>query len=315
MRRSKRQLFRDKGSALNEGRRKRVSVPVDPHEGPHLGNDRLASSLLMSDHVKDVSEVSGSSRELEYPLPDKEISDEGLQDCLDDWVVTLTREDRMLLSLVVFQAFRSQLQCGVVKAAEMTSSMTKVNERTIRGWRKDFIENGGKFSCFERDKSMHDSIVTCVAFMLLFVGKYKRKSVIYDENCRHEASRWARQNSMTKGQPNITVSDFCRLVNCEMLPDMSLPAGFPRKIGLETARKFSLDLGFGRVDVGKKGLYIDGHERDDVVEERTLFLEKLHDLEEQHLPPPAPEDSLHDDPEVYSIGNVLATKPSCNMPR
>ena len=50
-----------------------------------------------------------------------------------------------------------------------------------------------------------------------------------------------------------------------MRTNVVLPAGFPRMIGLETARKFLLDLGFQRVDVGKKGICTDGHEREDVV--------------------------------------------------
>ena len=93
---------------------------------------------------------------------------------------------------------------------------------------------------------------------------------------------------MTKGQPNMTVSDFCKYVNCDMFPNMVLPAGFIRRIVLETARKFLLDLGFQRVDVGKKGMYIAGHEREDVVQERKRFLEDLHELEAKHLPPPQP---------------------------
>ena len=60
----------------------------------------------MSDYVKDLSEVSASSCELGQLLPDKEILDKDIQDCLDDWVVTLTTENRMMLTLVVFQAFR-----------------------------------------------------------------------------------------------------------------------------------------------------------------------------------------------------------------
>ena len=84
-----------------------MSVPVDQKEGPHFGNDGLASPSLMSDYVKDLSQVSTSSCELGQLLPDKEILDKDIQDCLDDWVVTLTTEDRMMLSLVVFQAFQS----------------------------------------------------------------------------------------------------------------------------------------------------------------------------------------------------------------
>ena len=60
----------------------------------------------MSDYVKDLSEVSASSCELGQLLADMEILDKDIQDCLDDWDVTLL-EDRMMLTLVVFQAFRS----------------------------------------------------------------------------------------------------------------------------------------------------------------------------------------------------------------
>ena len=84
-----------------------MSVPVDQKEGPHFGNDGLVSPSLMSDYVKDLSKVSASSCELGQLLPDKETLDKDIQNCLDDWVVTLTTEDRMILSLVVFQAFRS----------------------------------------------------------------------------------------------------------------------------------------------------------------------------------------------------------------
>ena len=52
-----------------------MSVPVDLKEGPHFGNDGLASPSLMSDYVKDLSEVSASSCELGQLLPDKEILD------------------------------------------------------------------------------------------------------------------------------------------------------------------------------------------------------------------------------------------------
>ena len=75
---------------MNEVRQKRMSVPVDPEEGPHFGNDELASPSLMSDYMKDPSKVSASSCDLGQLIPDKEILDEDLQDCLDDWVVTLT---------------------------------------------------------------------------------------------------------------------------------------------------------------------------------------------------------------------------------
>jgi len=54
----------------------------------------------------------------------------------------------------------------------------------------------------------------------------------------------------------------------------------------------------------KKGVFIDGHERDDVKEYRKLFLRKLEILESTHLPPPLPADGKSTD----QIGNPEATK-------
>ena len=48
-------------------------------------------------------------------------------------------------------------------------------------------------------------------------------------------------------------------------------------------------LGF-RPTSHKKGAYIDGHERDDVVAHRKDFIEEMKTLREMHLPPPPPSD-------------------------
>ena len=50
-------------------------------------------------------------------------------------------------------------------------------------------------------------------------------------------------------------------VNDILLPNQTLEPGFPRKMSLETARKWILELGFSVVRK-KKGKYVDGHERD-----------------------------------------------------
>jgi len=48
-------------------------------------------------------------------------------------------------------------------------------------------------------------------------------------------------------------------------------------IGARTARRWLARLGFHWTDV-RKGVYIDGHERPDVVQERVRFLEELEGL-------------------------------------
>ena len=50
-----------------------------------------------------------------------------------------------------------------------------------------------------------------------------------------------------------------------------LEPGFPRHISVETARKWLHELGFEVLSA----MFFDGHEREDVVKERKIFLEKM----------------------------------------
>ena len=74
--------------------------------------------------------------------------------------------------------------------------------------------------------------------------------------------------------PNLTVASFCHWINNDLLPNTFLEPGFPR---YETARKWLYELGF-EVMSSKKGLYFDGHEREDMVRERSKFLKQMIEL-------------------------------------
>ena len=72
----------------------------------------------------------------------------------------------------------------------------------------------------------------------------------------------------------MTVIDFCKWVNKSLLPNSTIEPGFPRKIAVETARKWLHQLGFEVLTV-RKGIFIDGHEREDVVLYRKEFLRRM----------------------------------------
>ena len=63
-------------------------------------------------------------------------------------------------------------------------------------------------------------------------------------------------------------------MNTVLLPNHALDPGFPRNVSCETARKWLHELGISVIDA-KKGTYVDGHERADVVECRAKFLRKM----------------------------------------
>ena len=75
-------------------------------------------------------------------------------------------------------------------------------------------------------------------------------------------------------------------MNNDLLPNCTLEPGFPRQIARESSRKWLHHLGFHYLTL-KKGSFVDGHERADVVEHRKLFLRKLVSLgflRKEHAP-------------------------------
>ena len=101
----------------------------------------------------------------------------------------------------------------------------------------------------------------------------------------------------------ITGAKFCSWVNNDLLPTAELQPGCPQQIQPRTATKWLHCLGF-QPQSHKKSVYIDGHEQDDVVEYRKLYLRKLEILSSTHLPPPCCDDSLI----AIKTGNPSATK-------
>ena len=85
------------------------------------------------------------------------------------------------------------------------------------------------------------------------------------------ALEWVHNNAYVKGKPNMTAEDFCSWVNLNFLPQvLENHASAPSKITARTARRWLHKLGFEKVS-SKKGIYIDGHERADVVEYRKVY--------------------------------------------
>ena len=106
-------------------------------------------------------------------------------------------------------------------------------------------------------------------------GNYQRDGVLWhSEDLNKQAVKYVRQNTVVKGKPNLTAGSFCQWINECLLVMHTLEPGYPRRVSVETARKWLLELGFTVMD-HKKGTYVDGHERPDVVEYRKTFLRRL----------------------------------------
>ena len=109
-------------------------------------------------------------------------------------------------------------------------------------------------------------------------GKYERMNIVsHDEHLTELARNYVRENSFKKGSPNMTSYSFCKWVNNELLPNNTLEPGFPRQVSVEVCRKWLHQMGF-QVKQITKGIYVDGHERPDVVEARKEFLVQMTEI-------------------------------------
>ena len=190
--------------------------------------------------------------------PQEELSADAnllLEQFVEDWVLTLDREDKISLALFLCYHFQHLLNFTQTRAAEYAGVMLGKLDRAIRQWRQDFIQHG------EVPESKQ--------------GKYQRSGVLWSsEELNEKVSKFVREHAAVKGEPNLKTATFCEWVNEDLLPNSSLEPGFPRKISIETARKWLHELGF-EVLTPAKGMFFDGHERDDVVEYRGQFLRKM----------------------------------------
>ena len=188
------------------------------------------------------------------------------QEALDEWILTLRLEQRKMLAVTLMESFKTRQKMNVKEAATEAGSIVGFSEKTIRKYRNDFFSNQGSLTPHRQ-------------------GKYERHCVYHDEHLNHKAAEWVRANAFSKGQPNMTAQTFCDWVNSHLLVSSHLPPFFPREVSLRTSVRWLHHLGFSPVS-HKKGVYIDGHEREDVVRHRTKLLKILHDLHASHRPLP-----------------------------
>ena len=151
------------------------------------------------------------------------------------------------------------LHFQLTEAAKVIGYVLGKSDCTVREWRSIFIANKGEFP---------DTLQ----------GKYQQEGVLWqNEELNKLATKYVRENTSVKGRPNMTAVSFCKWVNETLLPNQVLTPGLPRHISVETGRKWLHELGFQILD-HKKGTYVDGHERPDVVEYRSSFLRKMFTL-------------------------------------
>jgi len=124
----------------------------------------------------------------------------------------------------------------------------------IRSWAKIFKETG---TVPPSETGRHQKVIP----------------FIEDEDLRKESLRFLR---LQKAEERSALN-FVKGLEEEIFPKVF---GFSAKISERTARRWMEDLGFSFQKVGK-GKYVDGHEREDVVEQRRRFVKEMEELEKR----------------------------------
>ena len=175
---------------------------------------------------------------------------------LTAWLDNLPRDDLQHLALLLYARLPTKFGLQKTDTAAVVGEFLHRNERTIRCWVDDFVSNGGEFSDSQQ-------------------GHYIRNNTLMsNEELCEKARVYVRENAAPRGRPNLTAGAFCHWVNNDLLPNSILEPGYPRRVSVETARKWLHDLGFDVLQLSK-GVFIDGHECPDVVESRVKFLRTM----------------------------------------
>ena len=243
------------------------SIFTSPPAGPSLPWSRKQRQRERAEKMRCDSATMGTPTNVESEQ-DNTSSDEEFssQEVFDDWMVSLRRDQRRILAVIIIEHFKNRLNLNVKAAATEAESIVGFNEKTIRQYRNDFFENECHFTA-------------------QLQGKYERQCVHNSEDVNHKAAEWVREHAFVRGEPNMTAQSFCSWVNDTLLPSSHLQPHFPRSISLQTGVRWLHHLGFKPVN-HKKGVYIDGHEREDVVHHRKSFLKSLGELRASYRPPP-----------------------------
>ena len=218
---------------------------------PPAGTGTTTSSPPEEDPLEESEGSDGDS-------DGEDFTEEKAQEIFDDFIVALPRDTRRMMAVLLMESFKKRQKMSVMDAAQEAASITGYNERTVRKYRDEFFSNKGELEESKR-------------------GKYKRFCVYHDEEINHKAAAWVREHAFQKGAPNMTAYAFCEWVNNDLLTESHLPPQYPRSISVSTAIRWLKHLGF-RPRSHKKGVYIDGHKREDVVKHRDTYLKSMSDL-------------------------------------
>ena len=146
----------------------------------------------------------------------------------------------------------------------MAADVTGASTRSVRRWANAFIESMVGIS---PDAVTDEAITGLLSFEMWRTKASWQRSLINDKEFRLKVKEYVRSHTHRRGEPNLTANMFLSWIQETYHVDVCA----------ETARLWLYNLGFSQTH-HHKGMYFDGHERDDV-QYRHKFFQKLDDLD------------------------------------
>ena len=157
---------------------------------------------------------------------------------------------------------------NITEAAEIASTYTTLSKETIRKWTSTYFVDMVTTSL----ENVTDEVIEQELSSERGRGHSSPSSLIHDEGFCLSARKYVREHSYIKGEPNLTILQFTEWVK----------ATYDIGIHPETSRRWLHELGFSRVH-HQKGVYFDGHDRQDVMEYRINFLARMAGYDERSI--------------------------------
>ena len=150
---------------------------------------------------------------------------------------------------------------GILEACDLASVCTVFAARTIRRWAYEMF--GDFFSVVSNIDDITDEVLEME--LQSARGRHpKRHSMMSDDVFRKQVKQYVLEHGYVKGRPNLTLQHLVEWVK----------ESYGVEVCTSTVSLWLHDIGFSYKQFSK-GVYFDGHEREDVVEERKAYLAKL----------------------------------------
>ena len=264
----------------------KVSTAMAPEFGPR--RDPLKGAKNKAKALKTIQASQSDDACTLYNIytKDRELFDKGQEYICNFVSKNVSWDVQKAVAIQIMTSAMTELGKGIVDAAKFAAATTGFSQEVVRRWAFSYFTALNQYPGSIDDLDL-DFIETQLSSER-GKGCGNADSILHDEEFQLSARKYIRSNAYRKGAPNLTTEMFCKWIKDE----------FGVEVCCETARVWLHFLGFNMSD-HQKGVFFDGHDREDVVEYRKDLLARLEKLDEATITPSTPCPSVVDGENKY----------------